>query len=191
MVVALTNTKRKTGAYTLGSIAADRNFLITTDAFRPVAAYSDFLVAADLLQSRGSDDHRFFSPDGHAEIVLDGVVHVFLSVQVDLLLSHLVFEAKFVRSRCAAAFTASRDDPGACAVFWQRILRHVGSVIDRADDDRIVWISIDELNDDLIVGSRPEEGPPAIARPRLSYAQPRTVGSVGLAFSIPEELNTD
>src|SRR5207237_1680685 len=89
---------------------------------------------------------------------------------------------------------AARLDAALRLVLRQRVGGHHLGVIDTADDDRPIRVAFQEGDHDLLADAGPEEGPPALARPRLGDADPAGVGAgllvLGVA-AVPEKPHLD
>ena len=62
-------------------------------------------------------------------------------------------------------------------------------VVDTADDDGAVGVSLEEVHDHLVADARDEHGAPALARPELADPHPARAVFVALAQAVPVEVD--
>src|SRR5438552_443458 len=88
-----------------------------------------------------------------------------------------VVEAPFVES--FSTFGAVGLDTADFIVFWvfwvrsfAKIRRHLVSVVDGANDNRLVRVAFEKIHHDFVADTRPKRGAPAFARRGLRHSHP-------------------
>src|ERR1017187_6925151 len=170
---------------------------VRADLERHCPAYTDVviardllvLVAFDLLQLVLFDNEMALPANGFVQVFLDADILILLSVDEDLLLALGVFKADFVES--APAFRTERLD-GALGFFVrQRIGRGLHGVVDAAGDDRLIWIPLQEFDNHLLVHPRQPHGAPLLTRHQVRNADPAGAILVVFALAVPMKLHLD
>src|SRR6266511_3746301 len=140
------------------------------------------------------DDEMSIVNDALHAIIFDTCVHVALRVDKHLLFFLGVIKAQFIKAN--TALSGIRLDTTQLVIVWVLIIRslpqirrHLISVINTADNNRLIGIALEEIDDNLLTDARPKKGPPTLTGPGLGHAHPaRTVGVV-LSLPIPVELH--
>ncbi|MNM28632.1 hypothetical protein D3C81_391480 [compost metagenome] len=88
-----------------------------------------------------------------------------------------------------AQFTAAQAGQG--ALLRQLPWRRIGAVVDRADDDRMVDITVLELHDDFLAHARQGNVPQLLARHRHHDAYPWRTAFVKFTQAVPVKLQPD
>ena len=117
--------------------------------------------------------------------MLDLGVQIPLAVEVNLLLTGLIFKAQLVK---AAALMGLGAQHGAALVARQLVGRAIGGVKGAPGDDRLVRVAFEEADNHLMTHARYGEQTILATGPALSDPHPAGALVVGTAITIPGEL---
>src|SRR5262249_3661379 len=110
-------------------------------------------------------------------------------VKVDLLAALLVFKPELIKIRGRSFQAASTLHPALSLVIRQRVRRHHFSVVDAADDDRLIGISFEKVDDHLLSNSRNVNHSPLLARPHRPDSYPAGTVQIVFSLAVPVKLN--
>ncbi|MNZ59357.1 hypothetical protein D3C78_773940 [compost metagenome] len=159
--------------------------VVPLDLVALLAFHRQVVIGLDAGDSLVVDIGVLVMLDMPSGVVLDKQVQVFLTVDVDLFLPSLVFEAQLVEPLPLVGFGAQH---GAGLVGWQLVRRAVGGVEGATRDDGLVRVPFEETHDNLVADAR--DGHHAVLTPRPALADSHPAGAlvVGAAVSVPGEL---
>src|SRR6266481_7377597 len=140
------------------------------------------------------DDEMSIVNDALHGIIFDTRVHVALRVDKHLLFSLGVIKAQFIKAN--TALSGIRLDTTQLVIVRVLSIRplpqirwHLIGVINAPHNDRLIGITLQEIDNDFLADSRPEKGPPTLSRPGLGHSHPTRTVDVVLSLSIPVELH--
>ena len=119
----------------------------------------------------------FVAANEYAAIVLDPHVHVLFGIDEDLFFTFRVVKPPLVESFSAfGAVGLDAADFIIFRMFWvwafAKIRRHLVSVVDSANDNRLIRVAFEKIHHDFVPDTRPKRGAPAFARPGLCNSHP-------------------
>src|ERR1017187_9467975 len=171
------------GSHHLRAADADRDRLVVDDRFRAVVCNGRLLVVADSLGTVVADRV------GLVRLYRDFLIP--LGVDRQELRAPLVLEADLVVVRRTAAERAAALDAALRLVSGQVVWWHALRVVDAADDDRLIHVSFEKIDHDLLADAGNVNRAPGMAGPRRRDPNPAGAVAVVLAFTVPVELHLD
>ncbi|MNY02828.1 hypothetical protein D3C86_1354160 [compost metagenome] len=159
--------------------------VVPLDLVALLAFHRQVVIGLDTGDSLVVDIGVLVMLDMPSGVVLDKQVQVFLTVDVDLFLPSLVFEAQLVEPLPLVGFGAQH---GAGLVGRQLVGRSVGGVIGATSHDGLVWVPFQKAHDDLVTDAWDGHHAVLAARPALGDPHPAGTLVVARAVAVPREL---
>ncbi len=144
--------------------------IVRSDFRQPVSLDSTVFLSLELAVTVGFDPVVTLMADVDALVVLDVLIPVALSMNIDLLLPGPVLDAQFIGA--PAAWAAEGLEHAARLVRGQFIGRNVLGVIQAAADQRPVRVAVKKSHQHFHADSRDDHAAITIARPARRHPQP-------------------
>src|SRR5262245_11063378 len=165
------------------AVSVDGDRLVVVDRLRPVVLDQGGLVVVDRLLAVVPDPVRL--------VVLDLDVLVLLGVDVQLFGTLLILEADLVVVAAAPPWAGPGLDAALGLVPRQTPRGHLVGVVDAADDDRVVRVTLQKVDNHLLADPRDVDHAPLLACPHGPDADPAGAVGVVLALAVPVGLDFD
>src|SRR5690606_23496014 len=147
------------------------------------------LLGQELGVAVGFDAVVAFVAHANVLVVLDVLVPVALGVDEDLFFTGLVFDAQLVEAFATGAAEGFEDAAG--FVFRQAIWDLMRLVVEAAGDERLVWVTCEDADQDFHADPGDGDAAVAVAGPVAGDSEPATGFVVGLAVAVPVKLDFD
>ena len=110
-------------------------------------------------------------------------------MNVELLFALQILHPNLVEIARPAAHRGARLDTAGSFVRGQVVRGHLLRVVNAPGDDRVIRVTADEVDDDLLADARNVDEAPLLARPWLRDANPATAILVLIVVAIPIEMH--
>src|ERR1035437_6503212 len=107
----------------------------------------------------------------------------------EVLMTVLIEEHNSIEILLRRASLAPGFDDACFLAQRERERRHIVSIVNASDDERLVGIALFEDDHHFVPDARPEESTPSLARPHLGDTDPAGTVGVHFAFAVPMKLD--
>ncbi|RMU61263.1 Flavin reductase [Pseudomonas savastanoi pv. glycinea] len=163
--------------------------IVRFDFGQPVAIDSAMLLSLELAVAVALDPVMSLMTDSYFLLVLDVLLPVALSVNIDMLLTSPVFDAQFVGA--VATWAAQGSEYTARLMRRQVVGRDVFGVVQAAADQWLVRVALQKRHQDFHADPRNGHAAVAITSPAGRHSQPAAALVIAVAFTIPMKLHLD